>query len=271
MVPLKFYYIDEEQELISINCQSDFVEAVEFCDEILKLTVATNVQMARQQMVRNIDDNTSLAESLNQSSGFISQRSSYRMRSGTSDFEDLTKEQEASTARVPFHKPLETKPIVHEMAVGSENVHMKAVDIGTDVRNLIPKIDIATVTQNVGLKDTNTNTCQEYSAASSQVEIPTSDVGCDGLPSVNFANQANGTMINQIDADTHCQILVPDSEESGEEAIEEQINCFKCRGSQINKKGLPCRKCNGTGVFSAKGLKEVSKLVREEITDYCTG
>ena len=167
MIPLKFYYIDEEQELISINCQSDFVEAVEFCDEILKLTVATNVQMARQQMVRNIDDNTSLAESLNQSQGFISQRSSYRMRSGTSDFEDLTKEQEASTTRVPFHKPLETKPVVHEIAVGSDNVHMKAVDMGTDVRNLIPKIDIATVTQNVILKDTNTNTCQEYSAASS--------------------------------------------------------------------------------------------------------
>jgi hypothetical protein len=195
MIPLKFYYIDEEQELISINCQSDFVEAVEFCDSILKLTVAANVQMARNQMVRNIDDNTSLAESLNQS-GFISQRSSYRMRSATSDFEDLTKEQECSTARVPFHKPLETKPVVHEMAVGSDNVHMKAVDMGTDVRNLIPKIDIATVTQNVVLRDTNTNTCQEYAAASSQVEIPTNDVGCDGLPSVNFANQANGTMIN---------------------------------------------------------------------------
>ena len=43
MVPLKFYYIDEEQELISINSQSDFLEAVDFCDEILKLTVATNV------------------------------------------------------------------------------------------------------------------------------------------------------------------------------------------------------------------------------------
>jgi hypothetical protein len=48
MVPLKFYYIDEENELISINSQSDFLEAVEFCEEnILKLTVAANVQSAR--------------------------------------------------------------------------------------------------------------------------------------------------------------------------------------------------------------------------------
>jgi len=43
MIPLKFYYVDEENELISITCQSDFTEALEFCDSILKLTVATNV------------------------------------------------------------------------------------------------------------------------------------------------------------------------------------------------------------------------------------
>jgi hypothetical protein len=33
-------------------------------------------------------------------------------------------------------------------------------------------------------------------------------------------------------------------------------------------KGLPCRKCNGTGVFSAKGLKAVAKIVREEVSEY---
>jgi len=43
MIPLKFYYVDEDNELISITCQSDFTEALEFCDSILKLTVATNV------------------------------------------------------------------------------------------------------------------------------------------------------------------------------------------------------------------------------------
>jgi len=64
---------------------------------------------------------------------------------------------------------------------------------------------------------------------------------------------------------------VPNSDNSDEEAMEEQIDCFKCRGTKINKKGLPCRKCNGTGFFSAKGLKEVRKLVSEEITEYCTG
>lgn len=42
--PIKFYYVDDEQELISISSQSDFQEALTI-DElpILKLTVANNV------------------------------------------------------------------------------------------------------------------------------------------------------------------------------------------------------------------------------------
>jgi hypothetical protein len=46
--PIKFYYVDDEQELISISSQSDFQEALTI-DElpILKLTVANNVQEAR--------------------------------------------------------------------------------------------------------------------------------------------------------------------------------------------------------------------------------
>lgn len=48
------------------------------------------------------------------------------------------------------------------------------------------------------------------------------------------------------------------------------MSCFKCLGSQVNKKGLPCRKCNGSGVFSMKGLGDVVRLVKEEIEGYCT-
>jgi len=42
--PIKFYYLDEESELISINSQSDFQEALSIEDfSMLKLTVANNV------------------------------------------------------------------------------------------------------------------------------------------------------------------------------------------------------------------------------------
>lgn len=70
--------------------------------------------------------------------------------------------------------------------------------------------------------------------------------------------------------EVECNILIPCENSSDEEFMEEQINCFKCKGTQINKKGLPCRKCNGSGVFSLKGFGPVIKVVREEIETFCT-
>lgn len=63
---------------------------------------------------------------------------------------------------------------------------------------------------------------------------------------------------------------MPSDEEGDEECIEEQIDCFKCKGTQVNSKGLPCRKCNGSGQFNLKGYGSVVKSVREEIEVYCT-
>jgi len=59
---------------------------------------------------------------------------------------------------------------------------------------------------------------------------------------------------------------VPDEDE--DEEIEE-ITCIKCNGSQVNKKGLPCRKCGGTGVLSSKELAAVAEAVRAEVRQYC--
>jgi len=47
--------------------------------------------------------------------------------------------------RVPLHRPQE-KPVSHEMACGNDSIQKNLVDMATDVRNLVPKIDIATVT-----------------------------------------------------------------------------------------------------------------------------
>ena len=64
----KFYYLDEENEIISINSQSDLNEALDIEDlSSLKLTVASSVTEARKQLERNINDNIQLAESLSQS------------------------------------------------------------------------------------------------------------------------------------------------------------------------------------------------------------
>lgn len=68
-----------------------------------------------------------------------------------------------------------------------------------------------------------------------------------------------------------CNILVPSSDDSDDQALEnESLDCFKCRGSQVNNKGLPCRKCNGSGKFNLKGYGSVVKAVKEEIQTFCT-
>lgn len=39
---------------------------------------------------------------------------------------------------------------------------------------------------------------------------------------------------------------------------------------QSIKKGLPCRKCKGTGLICSKEISEVVLMVREEVRQYCT-
>jgi len=50
-----------------------------------------------------------------------------------------------------------------------------------------------------------------------------------------------------IEQEVNCQIIRPDKEEEQIDNEENNLVCFRCDGSQINSRGLPCRKCNGTG------------------------
>ena len=56
--PIKFYYLDDESELISINSQNDYLEAISIDDfSLLKLTVAANALEARALLEKSIIDN----------------------------------------------------------------------------------------------------------------------------------------------------------------------------------------------------------------------
>lgn len=46
--------------------------------------------------------------------------------------------------------------------------------------------------------------------------------------------------------------------------------CFRCDGTKVSRKGLPCRRCNGTGFINNKFFKELTKVLREEIRNYTT-
>jgi hypothetical protein len=93
----------------------------------------------------------------------------------------------------------------------------------------------------------------------------TQDTGCDGI---KFLQSHVGSQMerNVKEAEVSCEIIIPDDEEA---LAHESITCFKCMGTSVNKKNLPCRKCKGTGNISSKEIGEVVKMVREEVRDYC--
>ena len=91
-------------------------------------------------------------------------------------------------------------------------------------------------------------------------------MGCDGIKTDTF-NQASQMDVQMSDNEVNCQLLVPD--EKDEEAIEQEVVCFKCNGSQVNKKNMPCRKCAGTGMIMSNELGELQDIVKQEVGDFC--
>jgi len=107
----------------------------------------------------------------------------------------------------------------------------------------------------------------EQISSATQARANTRDAGNDGLTTETKA-QGSQMTTTVTDAQANCQLIVPDEDENEEAGVEE-ITCIKCNGSQVNKKGLPCRKCGGSGVLSSKELAAIAITVREEVRDYC--
>ena len=94
----------------------------------------------------------------------------------------------------------------------------------------------------------------------------TQDTGSDGIQTLH-SHVGSQMERNVKEAEVSCEIIIPDDEEAF--LAQECITCFKCMGSAVNKKNLPCRKCKGTGTISSKEIGEVVKMVREEVREYC--
>ena len=57
-----------------------------------------------------------------------------------------------------------------------------------------------------------------------------------------------------------CDLPIPSDDDDAADV--EEVSCIKCNGTQMNKKGLPCRKCNGRGTLVSKELSAVAAIVR---------
>lgn len=132
----------------------------------------------------------------------------------------------------------------HSIAIGGNDEMTYTQNAATDVFNL------------VGFQSTGVNT-----------KADVKEVCCDG--SIQTESKGSQFHADVIEQEVTCQIIRPDKEEESIQD-EEGIVCFRCDGSKTNRKGLPCRKCMGTGQIKSKFFKELAKIVKEEVQSYTT-
>jgi hypothetical protein len=186
----KFFYLDEDNEIISISSQSDFTEALEIEDlSALRLTVAVKANDARQQLLIQLEEQRPLAESLN-SSQVLSQSRVFG-RSSTvpkdafmvadSDF-DAISHHELAQSIVDSRPSLDmVHQISHEIAVGDDNPIRHSVSTGTEVMPLAVRSEQGCNTQRVQTSEKMIDTTVQMCDMSSQAKTNMRDMGCDGI------------------------------------------------------------------------------------------
>lgn len=261
--------MDEDNEIISISSQSDYSEALDIEDfAALRLTVAKNVAEARQQLVAQLEDAKPLAESLN-SSMIVSQHAGFG-RAGTmpanafmatdSDFDAVSHAELAQSImerRPTVTNMEESKAPTHSIAIGDDIEMKHSVSVGTG-STMRQTAESGCNTQRVQTSEKMIDTCVKMADSQSQVGVEVRDMACDGILT-HMQNQASQMEIQVKEQDVTCDLLIADDDD---DADIEEVTCIKCNGTQMNKKGLPCRKCKGTGTLVSRELSAIAAVVR---------
>ena len=137
----------------------------------------------------------------------------------------------------------------------------------TDVRNLVNYYEQSVNTQAVGTDEKELNAVVNTQEFGSQIQRDVREASCD--MSIETVSKGSQFVADVVEQEINCQIIRPDKQE---ESIEddEAIVCFRCDGTKVNKKGLPCRRCNGSGTLNSKFFNDLVKVLREEIKSYTT-
>jgi len=181
-VQIKFFYLDEDNEIISISSQSDYTEALEIEDfAALRFTVAPNASDARQQLLAQLEESRPLAESLNQSQILSSSigRQSTIGRGGAdnflladSDFDAMSHGELGQSIRPATSSTgMNTQTTAaHTIAVGPDSgMSMKAsVSTGTDAVPQTHKTEAGCNTARVQTSEKMIDTCVRTHEMSSQ-------------------------------------------------------------------------------------------------------
>jgi len=145
----------------------------------------------------------------------------------------------------------------------------ESVSIGTESMPLMfAKAEAGCNTQRVHTSEKMIDTCVTTNERSSQAVSRVRDAGCGGAGIITeMQNQASQMNVEVKDSDVTCDLLLPSDEDECEGL--EEVTCIKCNGTQMNKKGLPCRKCNGRGTLVSRELSALAAIIRQEVQDFC--
>lgn len=243
----------------------------------LRLFVESSIECARM----SIDPDLSMRSSINMNQGVgnlmsgnilggsgqhpfeIAGSSSSRQNRGISyDFEEIEKAdmQRAFTQRNPGPS--------HSIGIGGNDALIGTNHAATDVYNLVGFNSMGINTQAVNTDEKQLNAVVDTHDIGSQVYKEVREASCGGA---NIQTESKGSQFQTevIEQEITCQIIRPDKEE---ESIQddEGIVCFRCDGTKVNKRGLPCRKCNGSGTIKSKFFNELVKIMKDEIKSYTT-
>jgi DnaJ-class molecular chaperone len=91
---------------------------------------------------------------------------------------------------------------------------------------------------------------------------------CDG--SIQTESKGSQMIVEGKEQEVNCQIIRAEDDEEQINEEENTLACFKCEGTQVNRKGLPCRKCNGTGKLHSTFYKGLMKVLKDEVKSFTT-
>jgi len=218
---IKFYYLDDENELISISSQSDFLEALSIEDvTTLRLIVAENANEARQDLEKQIGDNISLSQSINHGAPLMSSssRSNFpRLDTMISDF-NIDLNDRAETDRLSQQKSNES----NFMDTMKSMFQKTFTDAFSEVQSIVTP---------------------RKTEESLKVEEPLK------MPEVP-------SEITQINTKLSANIPASTIQKKEMTCADNHVQCSKCKGTLKKPDGKDCGFCKGTGHFCYNGLDQ---------------
>ena len=210
---------------------------------------------------------------------------------------NLEQTQARNTERVPKSKLLDDvqdQPLgSRKMATGSKMFNMvdshsiacgddRNIDdvsmssTATDARDMVKDLNYKRMVQNsFGCNTETTTTSEKHIDAicatneiGSQAKVGFKEVMCS--TKINTETQACQKDTIGTEKEVSCLILGPADFNEKLELNDDLPDCFRCDGSKVNKKGLPCKKCNATGKLQTKFFKDLHNILQVEVGKYCT-